>query len=187
MNAITSYCHSSIGRKQIVAITGLALILFLIGHLAGNLILFLGPEAYNAYAKKLAGLRPGLYAVEFALLWVFVIHIWVTALLVLENIRARQGLSRYAQSRAVGERSWATRLMPYTGTYLLAFVIWHLVDFTFADHHGPRSFVLVTDSTGSLTNIYSKSLGLYGVVWNSFADPIHSVLYIIAMMALGLH
>src|SRR5437762_707474 len=119
MMCFLKYFNSSIGRKQIVAFTGLLLILFLIGHLAGNLLIYGGPQLYNTYAEKLAGLRPGLYLIEFGLLAVFVIHMWVTALLVFENIQARG--TGYAVSRPVGERSWATRLMPYTGTYILIF------------------------------------------------------------------
>lgn len=170
---IEKYLNSSIGRKQIVAATGLLLILFVIGHLAGNLILYLGPEAYNNYAKKLAGLRPFLYFIESGLAAVFVVHMYVTALLVFDNIQARgQGYRIYA---AVGERSLATRLMPYTGTLILAFVIWHLMDFTFVDREGPRSLV------------NGVSLGLYGVVYNSFSDLWHSIFYVLAMFCLGFH
>ncbi|MBI4308750.1 MAG: succinate dehydrogenase cytochrome b subunit [Candidatus Omnitrophica bacterium] len=166
---------SSIAKKQIVAVTGLALIGFIIAHLAGNLFIYGGPDVFNAYAEELAHFRPALYVVEYALLAVFIIHIWVTALLVLENIKARGGLRRYAVDKPVGNRSLATRLMPYSGTYILLFVLWHLLDFTFIDHDGPRSYIA------------GKSYGLYGVVVNSFADPAHSFLYIVAMCFLGLH
>lgn len=173
MSRLSSYLHSSIGRKQIVAVTGLVLVFFVVGHLTGNLLLILGPEAFNGYAKKLEHLRPGLYLIEAGLFIIFLSHIFVTATLVLENIKARGG--RYAVSRSVGKRSLATRLMPYTGTLLLAFVIWHLMDFTLVDKQGARSF------------INGQNFGLYGIVYNSFKDPIHSGLYIAAMLALGLH
>lgn len=168
-----SYYKSSIGRKQIVAVTGLLLIGYLIIHLAGNLLLFAGPTLFNKYADTLGGLRPAITFVEIGLFLVFVIHIYVTATLVLENIRARS--SDYAVKRNQGERSWATRLMPYSGTFLLAFVIWHVCDFTLTDKHGGRSF------------IGDQSYGLYGIVYNSFTNPMHSTLYIIAMACLGLH
>lgn len=174
MDSFSAYVQSSIGKKQIVASTGLLLILFVIGHLAGNLLIYLGPEVFNAYAEKLRHLRPGLYLVESALLAVFVVHLWLTALLVLENRAARP--VGYTVHKAVGERSWATRLMPYTGTVILAFVVWHLLDFTFIDHHGPRS--ILADG---------KSYELYGVVYNSFSEPFHGLLYIVAMMAVGFH
>ncbi len=174
MNNLQQYFNSSIGKKQIVAATGLLLILFVIGHLAGNLFMYGGPQAFNGYANFLNHLRPTLYVIEFALLIIFVVHMYVTALLVLENVQARG--KGYAVYKPVGKRSWATRLMPYTGTVVLAFVIWHLLDFTFADHNGPRSFM----PDGS-------QMGLYGVVYNSFSNPFHSFLYIVAMMAVGLH
>lgn len=166
---------SSITKKQIVALTGLGLILFVIAHLAGNLFIYGGPVAFNGYADKLEGLGLFLKAAEYGLLLVFLTHIWLTASLVYENIKARRGLKRYAVDKPVGERSLATRLMPYSGTYLLLFIVWHLFDFDFADDTGVRSMIA------------GKSYGLYGVVVNSFANPLHSVLYIIAMCFLGLH
>ena len=174
MNPCCEYLKSSIGRKQIVAATGLLLILFVVAHLAGNLIIYLGPEAFNNYAKKLAGLRPGLYFLEVGLLLVFLTHMWVTATLVWDNINARP--VSYTVSKPCGERSLATRLMTYSGAIVLAFVIWHLYDFTFADKYGARSFL--PDG---------KSYGLFGIVYNSFADPTHGFLYIIAIVAIGLH
>ena len=168
------WLNSSIGRKQIVAVTGLILILFVLGHLAGNLLIFLGPEAFNGYAEKLAHLRPGLYFVEIVLAWIFIIHMWVTALLVLGNIRSRP--KEYKVIKPQGDRSWATQLMPYTGTIILLFIIWHLKDFTFADKNGGLSFL--PDG---------QSYGLYGIVVNTFRNPTHSGLYIIVMFCLGLH
>ena len=175
MNQVTHYLNSSIGRKQIVAATGLILILFVTGHLAGNLFIYGGEDAFNGYAKKMASLRPALNFVEAGLLFIFIVHMWVTTLLVLDNIKAR-GTQGYSKEKAVGNRSWATRLMPYTGTAILVFVIFHLLDFTFVDHHGPRSIL----SDG-------KSYGLYGVVLNSFNDVLHSALYILAVICVGLH
>lgn len=174
MSSFIQCLRSSIGKKQIVAATGLFLVLFVIGHLLGNLFIYLGPEAFNNYAKKLANLRPGLYAVEAGLLVIFFIHMWLTAVIVIQNRLARP--IHYSVCKSVGDRSLATRLMPFTGTIIIAFVIWHLLDFTFSDHHGPLS--VLADG---------QSYGLYGVVYNAFSDPIHSALYIIAMIALGFH
>jgi succinate dehydrogenase / fumarate reductase cytochrome b subunit len=174
MNQISTYYQSSIGKKQIVAVTGLLLNLFVIAHLAGNLFFYGGPEMFNAYSKKLTSLRPGLYVIEFGLLFIFLVHILTTLTLVLENLAARG--KGYSVSRSVGQRSWATRFMSLSGTIIFAFVVWHLLDFTFVDHNGPRS--ILADG---------KSYGLYGIVYNSFKDPIHSVLYIIAMIAVGTH
>lgn len=169
-----NFAKSSISKKQVVAATGLFLILFVVAHLAGNLYIYGGPEAFNGYAKKLAGLRPGLYFVEAALLAVFLVHLDATARLVLENLRARP--VGYRQAPGVAAGSFASRLMPWTGAAIVAFVIWHLLDFTFSDQHGPRS--ILSDGRG---------YGLFGVVYNSLGDPVHCVLYIAAMLAVGTH
>src|SRR5204862_1989661 len=108
MFPISSYLSSSIGRKQIVALTGLFLIIYVIVHLAGNLFIYAGPDSFNSYAKKLAGLRPTLYVVEVGLLVTFLIHIYFTALLVLDNLKARP---RYAVEKAKGNRALSSRLM----------------------------------------------------------------------------
>ena len=174
MNEIIQYYKSSIGKKQIVATTGLLLILFIIGHLAGNLLIYLGPDAFNNYAKKLASLRPGLYVIETFLLLMFLVHMYLTALLVLENIKARG--QAYKVEKTEKDRSLASIIMPYTGTIVVIFVVWHILDFTFVDHLGPRS--ILKDG---------NSYGLYGVVYNAFSEPSHTFLYIVAMFALGLH
>ncbi len=175
MNTLKKYFCSSIGRKQIVALTSLALIVFVIVHLAGNLFIFLGAEAFNHYAASLAQLRPGLYIAEAILLILFLIHIVFTATLVIENRKARK--NRYALQPACSEatRSWSTRLMPLTGTVILIFIITHLLDFTFADHEGSRSL------------LFGESMGLYGVVVNSFRDILHSSYYILAMFCISSH
>ncbi len=174
MKKIISYYHSSIGRKQIVAFTGLLLMLYLVAHLAGNLLIFGGPQLLNWYADKLASLRPGLYGVEFLLMMVFLTHVWVTYTLVHENIRARA--ANYRITPAKGDRSLAAQLMPFTGSIILAFLLYHLWDFTFNEHSGARC--ILRDG---------KDYGLYGLVYNSFSDPLHSTFYIIAMVCVGFH
>lgn len=173
MRKTLAHAYTSIGKKQIVALTGLVLVFYVIIHLAGNLFIYAGPEVFNGYAKKLADLRPGLSVIEAGLLLVFLVHIYFTVLVVIENRRARP--ERYLHLSNQGRRSPATRTMALSGLVVLAFVVWHLLDFTFTDHHGPRSM------------INGESLGLYGVVYNSFADPVHSAFYIIAMVAVGSH
>jgi succinate dehydrogenase / fumarate reductase cytochrome b subunit len=169
-----SLLKSSIGKKQIVATTGLLLIFFLIGHLIGNFLIYGGPDLFNGYAAMLKKAKPVVLFIELALLAVFLTHVLVTIALVHDNQKAA-GANRYAVPNSRGKRSLATQLRFYTGVFLLGFVVWHLFDFTFADHEGVRSI------------IQNSPLGLYGVVYNSFLNPIHSLLYIIAMASLGFH
>ena len=174
MNDLTKYLHSSIGKKQIVAVTGLLLIGFVLVHLAGNFFIYAGPDAFNGYAQKLHNLRPGLYVLEGGLLIIFLVHLFVTYLLVVENINARP--RAYRIIKPMTAESVMARLMPMSGALIVAFVIWHLLDFTFVDHEGPKSFM--PDG---------QPQGLYGVVYNAFADPIHSSLYVLCMVVIGIH
>ena len=166
---------SSIAKKQTVAWTGLLLILFIITHLAGNLFIYGGPRMFNAYAHKLHSMGPLLLLARWALFAIFMTHISATYCLVMDNIKARGGLKRYAIDQTVGKRSLSEKLMPWSGLYIFMFVIFHILDFAAADPHGIRSY------------LYGQSYGLYGLVINSFRDPVHAVLYVIAMYFLGMH
>src|ERR1700757_2283272 len=86
---ISEFCHSSVGKKMIVAVTGVILILFVIGHLLGNLQIFLGPDWINGYSQHLRDLGPLLWAIRLFLLTAVVVHIYVTIQLAIENRRGR--------------------------------------------------------------------------------------------------
>lgn len=173
---LRSFRHyqTSIGRKQLVATTGLLLILFICGHLVGNLLFFGGPDLYNGYAAFLAHLRPGLYIIEAILALIFLSHIFITYFLVYKNICARPVGYKIMTPKA--DRSFAAQIMPYTGSIILAFIIYHLWDFTFTVHEGAQS--ILRDG---------KNYGLYGLVYNCFSDWVHSTFYIIAMACIGFH
>jgi len=171
---MAGYFSSSIGRKQVVALSGFLLILFLIMHLSGNLLLYKGPEAFNAYAQFLESLGVIKVMARAGLIALFLTHIVFTVLLVIDNRRARGGQG-YAVDRAVGKRSVATRLMPYTGTLVLVYLIFHLFDYTLADHHTIKSVINGVD------------MGLYGLVANSFKSPVRVAFYVIGMVGVGFH
>lgn len=166
--------QSSIGRKQIVATTGLLLIIFIIFHLIGNLLFFGGPDLYNGYAAFLAKMHPGLYVIEAVLALIILSHIFMTYVLVYQNIKARPVTYRLISPKA--ERSFAAQIMPYTGTVVLFFIFYHLWDFTFTPHNGSQS--VLNDNV---------NYGLYGLVYHSFTDWVHSTIYIIAMACIGFH
>jgi len=170
---LKEYISSSIGKKQIVAVSGLALILFLIFHLSGNLLIYKGPEAFNAYAHFLESLGTLKYVARIGLIVLFVVHMFFTFLVVKENIKARG--KRYDVSKPVGKRSFATRIMPMTGVFILVYLGVHLLDYTLADHHTVASVV------------GGEDLGLYGLVLNSFQVPWRVAFYMLAMAALGMH
>jgi len=165
---------SSIGRKLIVAATGVALIGFVLAHLAGNLQVFRGQDALDGYAEGLRRLGPLLWALRFGLLALAVAHVVLTLQLAAAN-RAARG-SRYAVTRSV-QATPAARSMLVTGVMLLLFVIYHLAHFTWGRAHPEFSGRL--DPAGR-PDVYSMLVGSFGRPW--IAAP-----YVVAMVLLGLH
>lgn len=139
MHAITSTLKSSIGKKSIMAGSGLLLSLFLLTHLAGNATAFWGREAFNSYAEHLHSLGLLLPVLEAGLLAVFLIHISFGLNLFLENLEARP--CRYEVDASAGGRTLASRTMPYTGLLILVFLGHHLVRFHFADYSSTSDLV----------------------------------------------
>ena len=137
MGWIGSLYRSSVGKKSIMAASGLLLSLFLLTHLLGNSVSFFGREAYNAYAEKLHSLGPLIYVFEAGLLTLFLIHILTGIILYLENLQARP--SRYAVNTSEGGRSWGSRTMPYTGVIIFVFIVVHLLNFHFTDKSVPTA------------------------------------------------
>ena len=127
VNALFGFYQTSIGKKWIVAITGLVLIGYVIGHLIGNLQVFAPPAKINAYAAFLHSLGGLLWAVRIVLLVCFILHIVTTMLLVVQNRAARP--ERYAKKATVQARL-AARTMALSGLVVLAFVVYHLLHFT---------------------------------------------------------
>jgi succinate dehydrogenase / fumarate reductase, cytochrome b subunit len=133
MNALTrsasAYWNSSIGKKLIVAVTGLAMVLFLAAHLTGNLLIYTGKEAFDEYAKFLheAGHGALIWVARIVLLVVIVLHVWATILLTRENKAARK--EEYAYKATI-QASKSSRIMIWSGLTILAFVIFHILHFT---------------------------------------------------------
>ena len=127
MNPISSYLSSSIGRKWIVALTGLALFGFVVGHMIGNLQIFIGPESINRYAFFLQSLGELLWVIRLGLLAMLVAHIVFTIKLRLEN-RAARGMPYAVTKRRA--TTFSARMMTLSGLMVLCFIIFHLLHFT---------------------------------------------------------
>jgi len=155
--------RSSVGKKSIMAASGLLLSLFLLTHLLGNSVSFFGREAYNAYAEKLHSLGALVYIFEAGLLTLSLIHILTGIILYLENLKARP--SRYAVNTSKGGRSWGSRTMPYTGTIIFFFIIVHLLNFHFTD----------------------KSVSSADLVRELLSRPGLALFYIFSLLAVALH
>lgn len=132
MNALTrcleTYWSSSIGKKLVVAVTGIVLVLFLAGHLIGNLVVFLGPEPFNEYAYFLHHMLhgAGIWLFRITMLVMVTAHVVATICLTRQNRAARQAYENTATIQA----SKSSRTMILTGLTILAFVIYHMLHFT---------------------------------------------------------
>ena len=163
---------SSIGKKQVLALTGLALCGFLTAHLAGNLLIFCGPEAFNGYAHKLTG-NDLIYLAEAVLAAIFLTHILLAMTLVWENRRARG--QRYHLKRPTGRgATMASASMPLTGLVTLIFLVLHLLHFKF----GPDYRV---------THAGMEMRDFYRLLVEYFESPLNVAWYIVAQGALGVH
>jgi succinate dehydrogenase / fumarate reductase cytochrome b subunit len=160
---------------MIVAATGLVLILFVIGHLLGNLQIFLGPEWINSYAEHLRQLGPFLWIIRGVLLIVVLLHIYYTIRLAIENRRARP--ERYVRKETV-KATIASRSMVLSGLILLAFIIYHLLHFS----------VRVTDPRfATLPRDPLNHYDVYSMMVLGFSHPLVSAFYILSMFLLCLH
>jgi len=129
MSLLGSLFRSSIGRKFLMAVTGVILIGFVIGHLIGNLQVFEHPDRINGYAAFLHQLGPLLWVVRIGLLVAVGLHIWAATMLTLENKRAREGNGPHTAKVWI-RASLSSRAVRWTGYIVLAFVLYHLAHFS---------------------------------------------------------
>lgn len=140
------FFSSSIGKKILMAASGLLLVLFLIVHAAGNAAVFFGSKAFQAYADALHGLPVVVLLFGAGLLVIFLVHIFIGIQLFLENRKI--GTSRYAVNTRVCNNTFASATMPYTGLLILLFVIIHV--FGFGVNPGDvKVSVLINDLLGN--------------------------------------
>ena len=157
-----------------MAVTGLALIGFLLGHLAGNLLVFKGQDAMNAYAEGLKNLGALLWVARGGLLLMFVVHVITGVSLTMQNKRARP--EKYRFSKTI-QASLASRTMHLSGLTILAFLLFHLAHYTLGLVQ-PEYFASV-DASGRHD--------VYNMLIHGFQNPIYSGLYIAAMLVLAMH
>ena len=160
---------------MIVAATGIVLILFVIGHLLGNLQIFLGPDWINGYAQHLRDLGPFLWVIRAFLFAAVVAHIYYTVRLAIENRRARP--ERYRRKETV-KASFASRSMVMSGLILFVFIIYHLLHFTVRTTD-PRFLTLPKDPLGHYD--------VYSMMILGFQNWFISGFYILGMFLLALH
>lgn len=197
MNLAKALFTSSIGRKIIMAVTGLVLIGFVTGHLIGNLHIFGHPDEINGYAHFLQGLGPVLWLVRGTLLLCVGLHIWAAVVLTLENNRARP--QAYGFKHTI-QATLASRTMRVTGIVVLAFIAYHLVHFTIGSSSGffqgetykanLDHYVMTEDFHFVGVLLVTKGTpvhNVYDMVVRGFQNPIVSGFYILAVGLLAFH
>jgi succinate dehydrogenase / fumarate reductase, cytochrome b subunit len=162
---------TTIGKKAVMALTGLVLFGFLIGHMLGNLQIFLGPDALNAYAEKLRALGGLLWGVRGVLAIALVLHVWMVVDLYARSLAARPISYRVTHSIATNYVTKATWL---SGVVILLFLLYHLAHFTFP---GISMGSYEHDTHGQ---VYLNVVNGFSVHWVA-------ALYIVAQLVLWAH
>src|SRR5215471_5130115 len=179
MLIFTNLFHSSLGKKFVMAISGFVLFGFVLGHLAGNLQVFLGREAINRYGHFLQSNPELIWPARLFLLLMVGLHIWSAAKLTIENRAARP--IAYAQYQPVGS-SYASRTMLMSGLIIFVFVVYHILHFTvqvsYLNFTG-RSFIDFTDP--------AKRHDIFKMMIVGFSNIWVSGFYILGMALLSLH
>lgn len=177
MNILQALFKSSIGKKVIMAVTGLILFGFVIGHLIGNLQIFSPPEKINEYAHFLQSLGPVLWAVRLLLLAAVGLHIWMAVLLVLENKAARP--KGYANQRTL-KASYASRTMKYSGLIVFFFIVYHILHFTVKSTHGGHMYPTTMLHGEQVADVHSMMV-------LGFQQTEVAIFYLIAVALLSWH
>ena len=179
MKVITNIFRSSLGKKYIMAASGFIMVLFVLGHLAGNLQFFLGAEAINRYGHFLQSNVELLWPVRIFLLCLIGLHIWSAIKLSAENKAARPvGYADWNPTTA----SYASRTMLMSGLIILAFIIYHLLHYTLV--------VKSINGTGQDFATFEdpeKRHDIFKMMVIGFSNPWVSAFYIIGIALLCVH
>jgi succinate dehydrogenase / fumarate reductase cytochrome b subunit len=157
------FLGTPIGRKTVMALTGAASALFLVFHLAGNLVIFSSPAAFDSYAEGLHAI-PFLPVIEATLGLLMLTHISLGVLLFVQNLLARP--TAYETRGSAGAKTFASTTMPYTGLTILAFLVYHLWTMKF----GVTSDLLASERVGRI-----------------LVDPLRATAYGVGLVAVGFH
>jgi len=164
---------SSIARKYVMGIAGLVWTFFVLGHMLGNMTIFLGPEAYNAYGHAIVSNKPLLYGTEAALILGLLTHVILGILLSRENRKAKP--KKYAVAAQNKKKvSTASKTMIWQGSIILVFIIYHLITFKYGAEY------LVTYDGVEMRD-------LHRLIVEVFQSPLYVLGYVLCLFILGFH
>ena len=159
-------------KKHLVGLTGLALVFFLIGHVTGNFLMFVSPQAYNLYGHSIVH-NPVYPLIAWGLVAFISLHALLSLYLAFQNRCARP--NRYAvTSNGPKKTSIAKRTLPVQGLLFIAFIILHLLTFKYGPLH-------------TVTYDGVEVRDLFTLVSTAFKDPIYVVWYVVCLLVLALH
>lgn len=194
MHSAGSFFCSSIGRKILMALSGLILIGFVVGHLVGNLQVFQGPDHLNGYAVFLRQMGPGLWIARGVIVAAVLAHVWLATVLTLEN-KAARGPEQYGVKHTI-RATLSSRTMRWTGYIVGAFLLFHLAHFTWglvqADTYKEHLKPVILESDYRVAGLVAVKAGtqvedVYNMVVLGFSSPVVSLFYIIAVGLLSFH
>jgi succinate dehydrogenase / fumarate reductase cytochrome b subunit len=170
------FLRSNIGLKVLMAITGVCMFGYLIGHVSGNMLIFKGEKAINDYSAFLHNAKALLWGTRILLLVSVVVHIWATIRFL--------GLRNEARPIAYGMKvphgtTWAARTMYWSGPVIALFIIYHILHLTTGTAHPHFNEFKVDDKVVGV-NVYKNLV-------EGFQRPLASLIYIAAMLAIALH
>jgi succinate dehydrogenase / fumarate reductase cytochrome b subunit len=168
MSRVRLLWDSSVGKKVIMAVTGLIWVAYLITHVLANLLVFQGPSKINAYSAFLHGTGGALWAARLVLIAALVLHVVAAVQLATSRYEARP--VGYVAGREPQVSTWASRTIRWGGALILFFLIYHILHFTIGTAH--PAFV----DGNPYHNVVMGFRNLFVVLW-----------YLIAMVAVGLH
>ncbi len=175
---MSSIFSASIGKKLIMSISGLFLIVFLLVHLTINLLLLIGPDAYNAGAHFMAT-NPAIKIMEPLLVLGFIIHIIYASVLTLQNQKARP--ESYNTVNQSNSSSWPSRNMYILGGTVLVFLVIHIINFYWKIKVlGGHDIPMVDVHGVEMHDTYWLVTGLFKIWW-------YDIIYVIGAVFLGLH
>ena len=172
-NRASRFYDATIGKKAVMAVSGAVLFGFLIGHLVGNLQIYAGPDKVNHYAKFLQSMPGPLWGARIVLLLSLILHVWSAFELWLLKREARPIDYR---RKANPSSSYASRTMIWSGPIIGAFVVYHLLHFTFG-----------TMLPGGLARLENGDIDVYRNLITGFSQPLVTLFYVIAVSLLGVH
>jgi succinate dehydrogenase / fumarate reductase, cytochrome b subunit len=172
MHRLKAWISSSVGKKQIVGLSGLGIAGFTLGHMSGNLLMFISPKAYNAYGHSLVT-NPLFPLIEAVLFLAFVTHIFFAIRLSIHNRSARpMGYTSFGSG--LKRTSFAARSMILTGLLVLAFLVLHIATFKYGPYYS-----VVYDGV--------EMRDLYKLIFEKFQEPLYVAWYVFSLVVLGVH